>query len=171
MLRDGQRPCKPGMLFCLGRALDLDTADQPEMGQELWALRQLWGLTRLFPSPRLTGNCKHAQQRPERGLGTHTHLHTEEQKEAGGGEESLKSDCPAIHMHRQQGREPYCSKRLITASELPEAGHSTMQTYVQSRKETRLKNKNTPRLKWRASVVTLWRDRLERFSPVKVLNK
>ena len=120
--------------------------------------RELWGPTRLFTSPRLTGNCKHAQQRPERGLGTHIHLHPEEQKEARGGEESLKSDCPTIHMHHQQAREPYCSKRLITTSELPAAGHSAMQTYLQSLKEIRLKNKNTPRQKCRASVITRWRQ-------------
>ena len=85
--------------------LELGTADQPETGRGALSTETAMGLPRLFTSPRLTGNCKHAQQRPERGLATHTHLHTEERKEARGGEESLKSDCPSIHTHHQQGRE------------------------------------------------------------------
>lgn len=86
-------------------ALELGTETSQRQGGERWALRRLWGLPRLSTSPRLMGNWKHAQQRPERGLATHTHLRTEERKEARGGEGSLKSDCPSIHTHHQQGRE------------------------------------------------------------------
>lgn len=105
MHKGGQRPCKPEMLFCLEEHWSWALQTSQRRGGERWALRQLWGLPRLFTSPRLTGNYKHAQQRPERGLAAHTHLHTEERKEARGGEESLRSDCPSTHTHHQQGRE------------------------------------------------------------------
>lgn len=69
--------------------------------------------------------------------------HKEEPNEARG-EESLKYDCSTVHMHHQQGREPYCSKGLTTTSEQPVAEHDAVQTQVQPLEETRLKNKNKP---------------------------
>ena len=146
-------------------ALELGTADQPETGRGALGTETATGLPRLFTSPRLTGNCKHALQRPERGLATRTQRNGKRPDE-----ERRASRLPAPASTRTTSRAgSYCSKHLSTASELPAAGHSTMQTYTRSLRETRLKN--TPRQKCRASVLTLWRDRLERFSPVKVLSK